>query len=226
MKRASEWFSEDDRKRIREAVAAAERGTAGEIVPVAATSSGEYERVEDIAGLSLGLAFVGTGWALLQGVVPASGDWAGGTEPALGLLPVMALFLGGFAAGLLVTRLCPPLKRALLPGRLVQRRVARAAAEAFERFHVKGTRAATGVVLYVSMFERLVVVQGDQKIVEKVDEAAWKGVVEAVTGRLRAGKPADGFCDGVAAIGALLAKHFPRPADDKDELANDLRVVD
>ena len=53
MRLAGEVFDEPQRRRVRDAVAAAERGTAAEIVPVVATASGAYERAAEalIAGI-------------------------------------------------------------------------------------------------------------------------------------------------------------------------------
>jgi len=226
VKRASEWFSADDQGLVAKAVGEAERATSGEIVPVVATRSGRYERAEVTAGLAAALSSVAAAWLLLQRVVPAAEDWSSGYEPSLGLVTVLALFAGGFALGAFAVRLCPPLRRLLTGRRAMREEVTRAAAEAFERFHVKGTKGATGIIVYLSLYEHMVVVLGDEPIAEKIDEAAWGGIVACVIGGIKAGKPAQGLCEGIAACGELLAKHFPIAAGDVNELGNELRVVD
>ena len=55
MKKASQHFTEEEKKNISLAVKDAESKTAAEIIPVAATSSGRYDRAEDIIGLVIGM---------------------------------------------------------------------------------------------------------------------------------------------------------------------------
>ena len=55
MKKASQHFTEEEKKKISQAVKDAESKTAAEIIPVAATSSGRYDRAEDIIGLVIGI---------------------------------------------------------------------------------------------------------------------------------------------------------------------------
>jgi putative membrane protein len=66
MKRASKLLSDSDRKKISEAVAEAEKTTSGEIVTTIATSSGRYDRAEDIFGLLVGLVSLGLCWMWFQ----------------------------------------------------------------------------------------------------------------------------------------------------------------
>ena len=55
---AARFFSDADRKRINECVGTAELKTSAEIVPVVATSSGRYDRAEDLVGLLLGIVLM------------------------------------------------------------------------------------------------------------------------------------------------------------------------
>ena len=97
MQKASELFSDDERQVIGAAVAEAERGTAGEIVPVVATVSGRYDRAEDLFGLLLGLVSLAAAWLLFQGTTQI--PWVDGQAPTLGLLAVVLIVLCGFVAG-------------------------------------------------------------------------------------------------------------------------------
>ncbi len=226
MKVASEWFSEADRGAIAAAVAAAEKGTAGEIVPVVATASENYERAEGLAGIVCALAAIAGGWALWQGVVPAQGEWMAGYEPALGLWHILALGGGGYLAGSLGARSSPALKRMLTGRQRMRSDVTRAAAAAFDRFHARGTKGATGIVIYVSLFERMVCVLGDEAISQKVGETEWRDVCDTVTRGIAAGKHVDALAQAIAKCGELLVKHVPIGVADANELTNDLRFLD
>ena len=217
-------FTTEELDAVSKAVSEAEQRTSGEIVPVLAGRSGNYERAGLLGGLAGAMGAVTAGWLALQRVVP-SDDWAGGFEPVLGLPWVLVLIVGGFALGLGGVYVCTPLQRLLVGRGAMRARVTAAAADAFDRFHVKGTKAKTGVIIYVSLYERMVVVLGDESIAEKVDDAAWRGAVDAVLGGIRAGRPAEGMRAGIAAVGSMLSAHFPREAGDVDELSNELRVI-
>lgn len=43
---------------------------------------------------------------------------------------------------------------------------------------------------------------------------------------LRSGRPAEGLAAGVARCGELLARACPAAPDDKNELSNELRLID
>ena len=64
----------------------------------------------------------------------------------------------------------------------------------------------------------------DGRIHVRVGEAYWRGLVDVVTGRLREGRPREGFVHAVADVGAVLSRHFPRRDDDRDELENRVSV--
>ena len=99
MVKASERFTLEDRGAIAKAVAAAEKRTAGEIVPVVATTSDRYDRAEDTFGLWLAIVVIAVVWELTQGVRPATGDWEMGFELALRLAPILAILVGSWIVG-------------------------------------------------------------------------------------------------------------------------------
>jgi putative membrane protein len=226
MQRAGTVFSESERERIRQAVAEAERGTSGEIVPAVATCSGDYDRAEDLAGLWLGVL----GLIALWWFWPAEEGGAWGAHRVGVALPGLALALTvlvtGFLVGAAVASHAGWLRRWLTSRREMERQVERAAATWFVRGDVRNTRARTGMLIYLSLFERSIRVTGDQAIVERVPENEWRQVCDLVQDGLRQGKAADGLCAGIRRCGEILARHFPKAADDHDELSNDLRVIE
>ncbi len=62
----------------------------------------------------------------------------------------------------------------------------------------------TGVLVFVSLFERRIVILADAGLRARVAEAAWDGVVARMAATLRRGRPADALLDGLEAIEALL----------------------
>jgi len=226
MQRASDLFTADDRAAVSRAVAAAEEGTTGEIVPVVATVSGRYDRAEDLCGLGVALVALAVVWLGFQEVRTEDQDWAPRLVPALGLVWMLLVVLLGFLAGAFVASRVPLLRRAFVREREMRGEVERAAAAAFQRLRVRRTAEATGILLYVSLYERMVRVVGDEAISARLDRADWEAVREVMLARLRDGAPAAALIAGIDAAGALLRRHFPAAPGDENELHNELRVVD
>jgi putative membrane protein len=225
MKRASKLLSDSDRKKISEAVAEAEKTTSGEIVTTIATSSGRYDRAEDIFGLLVGLVSLGLCWMWFQGVVTPAGAW-GEVGIALGLLPCIAIVVVGFALGSALATYFPVLRSPFIPKTEILEDVARSAHEVFARERVRGTAGGTGILIYLSLYERVVHILPDDAIAEKVDSQAWNEVRDLVINGIVEKRLADGLVDAVAKCGELLSEHFPIQPGDENELTNELRIID
>jgi len=212
------WFSTTDFERIAAAVREAEGKTSGEIVPYVVDHSDHYEDAEWRASLLFAfLAFV-----LAAGIRRYSDSWAPLVEVSLALVTLAA---GG--VGLLLARFLPSWKRFFAGSSQLGRRVAQRAAEAFVSEEVFNTRDRTGILLFVSIFERRVLVLGDAGINEKVSQGDWHDVVQRVVAGVRAKKPAEGLIEGIKQCGVLLEKHHvKRRRDDRDELPDTLRTSD
>jgi putative membrane protein len=53
----------------------------------------------------------------------------------------------------------------------------------------------------------------------------WEDAIARLVAAIRAGRRGDGLAEAVAAVGAVLAAHFPPRPDDRDELANDVILL-
>ena len=226
MSKAGRLFSSDERKRIAEAITEAEKMTSGEIVPVIATASGRYDRAEDLFGLVVAVVGVALAWLLIQDVQPAGDDWESGQVIRLGWLPIAVITIVGFIAGAVAATLFPVLKLPFVSKGEMSEEVERSASEAFHRFRLRGTAGATGVLIYLSLFEHKVRILGDMTISERLGQKDWDEICRLVVEGVRAGQHADGLCDGIAKTGELLAEHFPSKAGDGSELVNELQFMD
>jgi putative membrane protein len=226
VKRASHLFSETERQAVATAVAEAERHTSGEIVPVVATVSGRYDRAEDLFGLVVALVALALAWLRWQDIRPIGGEWAGGHALALGLAPVLLIVLLGFLVGTALATYVPALRLPFIRRREMEEEVERGATAAFQRFRVRTTKGGTGVLIYVSLYEHVVRVIGDQAVAEKLSQADWDSTCQLVIEGLRAGQPAEGLVNAIKKCGELLKTHFPRQDEDRDELGNQLRLID
>ena len=226
MTKASELLPAEARAAVESAIAEAEQKTSGEIVVVLATRSGRYARGEDLCGISTGLLAVTVGWSLWQGVTPASEAWGAAWVPTLGLAGVLALFLGGFWVGQALAARFPLLGRMFVPTQLMLAQLGDKAAQAFHRFRVRRTADATGVLIYLSIFERLVSVVPDDGVAGKVDPGVWAGIRDTVIRAIHEDRAGEGLVEAVRRCGEVLAEHVPVAKDNPNELTNTLIVID
>jgi uncharacterized membrane protein len=94
----------------------------------------------------------------------------------------------------------------------------------FERLGMHRTAARPGVLIYVSVGDHKLAVLGDLGIHERVGQAYWERLVEAVLAHFRDERPRDGLLHAVGEVGAILARHFPRRPDDVNELSDQVSI--
>jgi putative membrane protein len=148
-------------------------------------------------------------------------DGWGGSSPGA----PFAIALGLLALTFLLVRLLfawRPLRLAATAPRTKERRVRRRALELFRTAAEKRTRAATGVLLYLSLDERRAELIADESIHSRVEPETWGEAMADLVEEVKAGRPGVGMARAVERIGAVLAEHFPRSADDRNELPDRL----
>jgi putative membrane protein len=200
-----------DRAAITAAVEAAEKQTAGEIVPMIVTASYHYPMADVIGGVTLALPA-----ALLLTPLVGGWLWIGSWNLWLFLGMVTLLFLAGLAA----VRRIPALKRVFIARREIDEEVEEAAVMNFYQKGVHRTREATGVLIFVSLFEHRVWILADRGINRKVDSSQWSAIVDAIVQGIRQKRAGAAIAEAVTHVGRLLAEHFPVREDDRDELTN------
>jgi putative membrane protein len=220
--RASALMSSEETARVEAAMVAAELRTSGEIVVCVASRSGRYERGEGLCGLIFALIAVGVLWTLMQRVDESG--W--GRHVALGLVPVLLAFALGFFAGAAAAARMPALALLFTPRAQMREAVVERAALEFQKLGVRRTRAATGVLIYVSLLERMVWVVGDEAVAAKIPAERWNEMRDLLVEGLRQDAPAEGIARAVDLAGELLGGILPRPADDVDELPTKVHFVD
>lgn len=223
MKKASSLFSDEDRAKIRGAVAEAEGKTSAEIVPVVATSSGRYDRAEDIVGLWIGLAALSIVWVVFQDARPS--EWSG-TSLVINLPIVIAIVVGGWLVGIFVANHVAWLRRLFTPRRELREEVEEGAHKAFFDSRVHHTEGATGLLIYVSLFEHVAMVIADREVTEKLGQEKLDELCAELTGELKKREYTQAFCKTIKDAGEALGKVLPRQDDDKNELEDALVTLD
>jgi putative membrane protein len=203
MVKPEKFLSPEDRDRIRGAIEAAERLSAGEIRVLVV---GRSARRSWLAGVLVGLVAGGAAW-----VVQHSGSW--GHPGSVEILIAVAV---GLAAAFLGAWFIPPSRASKDAAAWARAR------REFVRLGIGKTAGATGVLVMFSLYEHEAVVLADKAINDKVPPDTWSREVKILLDGVKSGRPADGIAAAVTEVGALLAKHFPRRDDDQNELSDDV----
>jgi len=198
-----------DQEAVRAAVADAEKKTHGDIAPVVLERSDPHPSAEWLAAL---VSLV-VGTALLAGVLPWDSPFA-----------LLACQLGLGALGFVLARAMPDVKRLFVSDARATALAEEQAVQEFHRAGVHRTRDAAGVLLFVSLLERSVVVLGDSGIHAKVGDAHWEATREAVLAGIARGSLRDGLLDGVRACGRELERWFPAEPGQRNEVPDRLTV--
>ncbi len=217
-------LSQSDHELVTAAVTAAEAGTDGEIVTVVARHSDAYHDVAlhwTVLAMLLVLALLAAWPGLALAIHARVGDPWTPAEPRE--LFTVALVLAALA--FLLFRLLfawRPLRLAVTPPKTKARRVRRRALELFRTAAEKRTRAATGVLLYLSLEEHRAELIADESIHSKVAPEIWGEAMADLVEEVKAGRPGAGMAKAVERIGAVLCEHFPRSPGDRNELPDRL----
>jgi putative membrane protein len=204
---ADKYFTAEEQEKIHQAVVSAESRTSGEIVPMIVASSSRYAEA-NVTGLIIGLV-IGSAAALVWG-----DPWA--------LIHAQLMYpLLGAAAGLALSHV-PPIKRLLISGSRIAEAVHERSLAAFTAHGLHYTKGHTGILIFASLFERRVVVLADRGIHEKVQDGTWDEIVRIITSGLKSNDGAAAFCAAIEKCGKILAEHFPRSADNQNELGDKL----
>jgi putative membrane protein len=212
---------------IEAAVRQAEARTTAEIYCVVTPESSHY--AETPIAWAAGVALLAPALLLLGGVHVSLPDffsaWSAdqvseAIEMSVRRALIGTIILQGvlFAVTALIAEI-PPVHRALTPGRLKRHRVQRRAAEQFLAKNLHLTRERTGVLIFVSLGERMAELIADEGIATHVDAHVWDKAMAALTEGLKHGRAGAGFAAAVELCGDVLAEKFPvRPGDNPNEL--------
>lgn len=218
-------LNEADHRAVSAAVAAAESRSAGEIVTIIAGESNSFHDVAVlwsalVAFLSLTVLAIFPDF-FLPLVDRVLGRWASEWTAQ----QVLALALSAATAKFLVMwllQLWRPLRLALVPATLKSARVRSRAVRYFKVGAERRTHGRTGILIYLSLAEHRAEIVADEAIAAKVAPEVWGDAMAALIAEIRAGRPGAGMVAAVEQVGAVLAQHFPRAEDDRNELPDRL----
>ncbi|WP_347304342.1 TPM domain-containing protein [Croceibacterium sp. TMG7-5b_MA50] len=219
------YLTPEEHTRVSAAVAAAEAHTSGEIVTIVADRSDGYTDVAlawaaliAFAVLAL-LPFIAA--PALDALAIFHGGWNVAWEAPGIFAAAAAIGIVSFLIALGVQAWFP-LRMALVPGSIRTDRAEDRAIQLFKVGAERRTTGRTGVLIYLSMQEHRAEIVADEAINALVPPDTWGAAMSALLAPMKDGRIADGMVAGVEQVGAVLAQHFPRADDDRNELPDRL----
>ena len=209
-------FSTAELDRIKSAVHTAEDKISGEIVPVFVEKSGYYSIANYRAAVVSG-AFAFLLIIFSDRYFPSLAIY----DPLLIFLAVILFgIVGGFAS-----HFVPFIQKFFVGQQHLDRSTKQRAETLFLQEEVFNTRHRTGIMIFISFFEREVIVMADRGISKVVEQKEWDKIVQGIIQNIKKGKVIEGIESAVLRCGEiLLEKGFVKTADDVNELRDDLRV--
>lgn len=211
---------------ISQAVHQAETGSAGEIVTIISEQSDRYQ---DVAlWWAAGVAIIALAvLALFPDFFVAKLAWLTDSWSEISIAEALelALIVAGLKfVGIRLLLQWMRLRLWLTPRIVKANRVRGRAIRYFKVGAERRTAGKTGILIYLSIHERMAEIVADEAIVAKVDPSVWGEAMTKLVGHARQGQIADGMIAAVGDVGAILASHFPRSDDDANELPD--RVIE
>jgi len=215
--KVDKFFSKEDLENIKKAVKNAELKTSGEIVPYAMEKCDGYGYTYWRSGLFLGI---------LSGLAMIILNF---TSPDLlvinNSLYFFIILLGFTIAGYIAPIFIPAYKRILAGQAAMNNIVGLKAKEAFLKEEVFKTRDRTGILIFLSLFERIAVVIGDEGINSKVNQSDWDEVIKTIVNGIKSKNNGSAIVKAIELCGNLLERDkVDRKSDDTNELKDDLRI--
>jgi len=205
--KADKFFTAEEKERLKAITQEVESRTIGEIVVMVVDRSDHYIEAEALGGVLLG--------SLLSLIVTLlyfhSSIWS--------YVPLSFLFF--FPCRFLFQRI-EALKRLFIGVRRKEEAVRLRAERAFFEKGLYKTKKNTGVLFFLSLFERKVWVLADKGIYEKMDQETLNRFANEVSRGIRESRACEVLSHSIQEIGILLSKHFPITPDDTDELPDEV----
>lgn len=210
----NDYMTDEELSEISGAVTSAEERTTGEIVPVVVRRSSTIGHVPVI----LMLVFI------LVGMIAYSVGFISGHLDEHWFLSLAYLTLGIALVRWLAS--VPAVCRWLTSAQDQVEQVEQRALIEFYNHAADRTKRNTGILLFISMLEHRAVVLADKAIADKLPPETWDHVIVDMLKLLKQKRLKSAMISGIESCGKILSEHFPKSADDSNEISNGLIIIE
>jgi putative membrane protein len=206
-KKADNFFTPEEKQRIKGAILDVERYTMGEVAVMVVDRSSLYVEAEILGGLFLGsfIALIATAVYL---------------DSSLWLYIPLSFFL--FFPCRVLFRRMSHIGAAFIGKKRKEGAVKERALKAFYEKGLYRTKGQTGVLFFLSLLERKVWVLADKGIHEKIEQQRLNRIANLVSVGVRGGRACEALIEAIGEVGELLRLHFPAEPGNVDELPDDV----
>ncbi len=209
-------FSKEEVLQIKNAVVEAEKLSGGEIVPVFSRQSSWYEHTLWRAGALFALLT-----AMVLTIIYLGSDSLLWLPPFLWLL----LCTTGGVAGATLAEALPVVKRFFISKESLRQQAEARAQQLFFELSVSHTDQRTGILLYISFFEKYALILPDIGISEVVDHEVWESVLQKLVHEMKDSHRTEAICTAIKRCGEILAESgIQRAIDDENELPDGIHI--
>jgi len=205
--KADEFFSAEEKERLKATIQEVESKTIGEIVVMVVDQSDHYFEAEVLGGVVLGSLLS----LILSLLFFHSSIWSYVPLSFVLFFPCWVLF-----------KRVDVLKKHFIGMRRKEEAVRLRAERVFFEKGLYKTKKNTGVLFFLSLLERKIWVLADRGIYEKMDQETLNRYANEVSKGVRESRPCEALSQAIKAIGISLSQHFPVTSDHTDELPDDV----
>lgn len=223
MPRPTHLFTATQKSAVEDAIFDAEQKTGAEIVVVVAARSGGYRRIADVFALSVAVAVL---FVVMWVFGDTSGEWVVPTRTHLHPGLIVGVLVATFAVTAAIADMSPSLVRRVAGHATLKRHVRRSGPSYFQQLRVRGTQDQVGVLIYISLFERMVMIVPDDAAAEMVDSGELESVRETIRRGIRERRIPEALERAIGEAGEILSRKLPAPKKNMDELPNELHLID
>ena len=217
-------FTDENLKKIQEAVAVAEKNTDGEIALAITPSSSSYGFWELLFAVIMGLITFAC-------LIPVSSKLKTFIDSIywdmkdyhfsfwLLLIVFISILIFYLIANI------PFVDRLIIPKRVKNKAVYNKAIKVFVHSGVYKTKSNTGILLFFSVLERKIQIVVDSGIASKISHSTWKNLADSLAEGFKIKNPTQVIINSIEECGEILAKEFPCQKENPNELPDGLVII-
>ena len=219
-------LKDEDFKAIKNAVAAAEAKTTGEIAVAVTPESARYCFWELLAADFFGALVLVCMLPFSEKILALYHRLYWQNEPSW-ILPLFFVIscLAAVVVGFYICNI-PAIDRLVIPPSVRRACVTNRAFRYFTESGVYDTAEHSGILIFVSYMERQVRIVADSGISKHISQDLWNLIADELAENLRKGQAATAFTTAIEKCGELLAEHFPPHEENPNELPDGLVILE
>ncbi len=219
-------LSDADFKAIKDAVAAAEAKTTGEIALAVTAESGRYSFWELLAANFFGVLVLLCMLPFADKILALYHRLYWQNEPSW-ILPLFFIVscLAAVVIAFYIANI-PAVDRLVIPRSVRRTCVTNRAFRYFTESGVYDTLEHSGILIFVSYMERQVRIVADSGIAKHISQDLWNLIADELAENLRKGEATKAFTTAIEKCGELLADNFPPHEENPNEIPDGLVILE